>query len=221
VRKDPLAGVRAFRAAFDADNRNVRMIIKLRNVDRTHWSNIDGYWDDLEAEVNADPRIEFLIGDLTDDEYWTLLATCDTFVSLHRGEGFCYPVADAMMLGKPVVVANYSGTTDFCTEQTAFLVDVDIVPTPPAHMRSTAPIGNWGIPRLDSAAAAMRQAVAQRAEAAARAAAGQNLVLEQYDFLRWRAALLSRLAPYLATRLQASGRLTLSSMASPMPGNAD
>ncbi len=226
IRKNPMAAVRAFRAAFDADNRNVRLVIKIREIIPAHWSNIDGYWEELEALAAADPRIEFLLGDLSDDEYWALLGACDALVSLHRGEGFCYPVADAMQLGRPVIVTDYSGTRDFCTEQTAFPVAADIVPTPPAHMRSNGPAGNWALPRHDAAVAAMRQALTQRGEAATRAAAGRDLVASRFDFIAWRAQLLERLAPHLAPHLAigAAGRLTFSSLAPSWPaaaGHAD
>jgi len=224
VRKNPLDTVRAFRAAFDADNANVRLVIKLREIDRGHWSNIDGYWDEVEALAAGDPRIEFLVGDLSEDEYWALVGACDALVSLHRGEGFCYPVADALLLGRPVVVTDYSGTRDYCTEETAFLVEPDIVPAPPSHLRCTTPIGNWSQPRLDSAVAAMRRVVARRAEAAARAAAGQALLARQYDFIGWRAGLLARLTPYFEGRGAAPGALILSSLApawSAAPGHAD
>jgi len=213
MRKNPLAAALAFGAAFDADNYNVRLVIKLREIDRTHWSNIDGYWEELEALVTQDPRIEFLLGELADDEYWALLGSCDALVSLHRGEGFCYPVADAMMLGRPVVVTDYSGTRDFCTEATAFLVKSEVVPTPPAHLRCNTPIGHWAAPRQDSAVAAMRQVVAMRAEAATRGMAGKALIADLYDFSAWRAKLLARLAPYLEDHSADPARLMFTSLA--------
>ena len=224
VRKNPLDTVRAFRAAFDADNANVRLVLKLREIDRAHWSNFEGHWDEAEALAAGDPRIEMLVGDISNDEYRALLGACDAIVSLHRGEGFCYPVADAMMLGRPVIVTDYSGTRDFCNADTAFLVEADVVPTPPGHMRCATPIGHWALPRLDSAVAAMRAVVARRADAAARAAAGQARIASQYDFSAWRDGLLARLAPYLATRGAAPGSLVLSSLApawSATPGHAD
>lgn len=224
MRKNPLAAAQAFRAAFDADNSNVRLVIKLREIDRMHWSNIDGYWEELEALAMQDSRIEFLLGDLADDEYWALLGSCDALVSLHRGEGFCYPVADAMMLGRPVIVTDYSGTRDFCTEVTAFLVEAEIVPTPPAQLRCNTPIGHWAVPQQDSAIKAMRQVVTMRAEAAARGMAGKALIAQLYDFSAWRAKLLARLAPYLEDHGADPARLMFTSLApawSAAPGHVD
>ena len=198
VRKNPLDAVRAFQKAFDRGNDNVRLVLKVRQIDLTHWSNVDGYWEEVERRAAADPRIEIITGNLPDEDYWALIASCDALVSLHRGEGFGYPIADAMMLGRPVVVSDYSGTRDFCTAETALLVDAEVVPTPPAHLRCTGSIGNWGLPRIDAAVAAMRNVVTQRVEAGERAARARAHIAALYDFDAWREALLERLAPALA-----------------------
>jgi glycosyltransferase involved in cell wall biosynthesis len=59
------------------------------------------------------------------------MACCDAYISLHRSEGFGRVIAEAMALGQPVVATNFSGNVDFCDEQTAFLVDGELVPLRP------------------------------------------------------------------------------------------
>jgi len=51
-----------------------------------------------------------------------LINEADCLVSTHRSEGFGLTVAEALMLGKPVVATNYGGTRDFLTEETGFPV---------------------------------------------------------------------------------------------------
>jgi len=51
-----------------------------------------------------------------------LIDESDCLVSTHRSEGFGLTVAEALMLGKPVVATDYAGTRDFLTEQTGFPV---------------------------------------------------------------------------------------------------
>ena len=204
VRKNPLDAVRAFQKAFDRDNDNVRLVLKVRRIDTAHWSNIDGYWEEVERRIAADRRIGLVTGDLPHEDYLALIASCDALVSLHRGEGFAYPIADAMMLGRPVVVSDFSGTSDYCSEATALLVEVDMVSVPPAQLRCTGPIGNWAVPRLDSAVAAMRRVVTQRAEAAERAERARAQVAALYDFDAWREALLERLTPQLLLASEAA-----------------
>ena len=40
-------------------------------------------------------------------------STIDSFVSLHRAEGFGLSIAEAMAYGKPVIATNWSGNIDF------------------------------------------------------------------------------------------------------------
>jgi hypothetical protein len=51
-----------------------------------------------------------------------LIKACDAYVSLHRSEGFGRTLAEALLLGKPVVGTNFSGNVDFLTEETGFPV---------------------------------------------------------------------------------------------------
>lgn len=62
------------------------------------------------------------------DEYFdveqssALMNVCDCYVSLHRSEGLGLTMAEAMLLGKPVIATAYSGNMDFMTDETALLV---------------------------------------------------------------------------------------------------
>ena len=51
-----------------------------------------------------------------------LVDACDAYVSLHRAEGFGRTLAEAMLLGKPVVGTDFSGHTDFLTQDTDYPV---------------------------------------------------------------------------------------------------
>ena len=48
------------------------------------------------------------------------LASCDTYVSLHRSEGIGLTIAEAMGIGKPVIATGWSGNTDFMDVLNAF-----------------------------------------------------------------------------------------------------
>ena len=52
----------------------------------------------------------------------TLLSLCDCYASLHRSEGYGLSIAEAMTLGKPVVVTAYSGNMDITTPAISLLV---------------------------------------------------------------------------------------------------
>ena len=67
---------------------------------------------------------------LTGEEMGQLLACCDSFVSLHRSEGFGRGLAEAMSLGKPVIATGYSGNMDFMDRENSLLVDYRLVAVP-------------------------------------------------------------------------------------------
>ncbi len=149
-RKNPLGVVAAFRRAFPA-NEKVRLLLKVGNVE---------FQPELKSRLReaqqADPRIALIVGYLARDELWSLLASVDCFVSLHRAEGFGLPMAEAMACGKPVIATGWSGNADFTRADNALVVDYTLV----ALERDLGPYRRgqfWAEPDVASAAAAMRQ----------------------------------------------------------------
>ena len=96
----------------------------------------------------------------------------DCFVSLHRSEGFGLGLAEAMLLGKPVIATGYSGNLDFMNRENSLLVDFEMV-----EIKEDRPIytrGNfWAEPSIRHAAALMRDVYERPAEARARAHGAQ------------------------------------------------
>ncbi len=119
-RKNPHAVVESFLKAFPK-NDDVALIIKSSNRDVT---NPDVQW--VQSLCEKDKRIIWIHETLNRSDFLALLNCCDTFVSLHRSEGFGRNIAEAMLLEKPVIVTNWSGNTDFCTSENSLLVDYKI-----------------------------------------------------------------------------------------------
>lgn len=71
------------------------------------------------------PSIVLINEDLPLGQIKDLYLQCDAFVAPTRGEGFGLPMAEAMWLGKPVITTAYGGQSDFCTQDTAWLIDFD------------------------------------------------------------------------------------------------
>lgn len=179
-RKHPLAAVKAFKLAFP-ERQDVRLILKVRNVDHGHWSNRGGYWQKVEQEIGNDDRIVVFDESLSDSEYWGLIDDSDAFVSLHRSEGFGYGIAHAMLRMRPVVVSDYSGSQDFCTPQTAWLVPVTEIPVARHEMPNFDPRARWAEPDIVIAADAMRTVAARDPSCAERAARAQELISSAYS----------------------------------------
>ena len=82
----------------------------------------------LKSQAADDQRIIILNTVLSRPAMEDLLNVCDRYVSLHRAEGFGYGMAEAMLLGKPVIATNYSGNLDFMRPDNSCLVRCSMVP---------------------------------------------------------------------------------------------
>ncbi len=159
-RKNPLGVAQAFHRAFPGEA-PVRLFLKIGNLE---------FQPDLKAQLEdlarQDPRITLLTGYLTRADLWTLMASIDCFVSLHRAEGFGLGMAEAMACGKAVICTPWSGNVDFTRFENAMLVDYTLVEL----TRDLGPYKRgqvWAEPDVASAAQAMRQ-IAGSAELRAR-----------------------------------------------------
>lgn len=126
-RKNALAVVKAFRAAFDITE-DVRLIIKTQNADRVHTTHQKQAWLELKERSSEDSRIEIINETYTPERQRELLCSADCLVSLHRSEGLGIDLLDALATGIPIVATAYSGNMDVCTKQNSWLVDYDLVP---------------------------------------------------------------------------------------------
>ncbi|MFL9903775.1 glycosyltransferase family 4 protein [Paraburkholderia fungorum] len=123
TRKNPLAGVQAFQKAFDASVSGVGLVIKGMNIRES-----DPIWKRIRDIASRDPRIYIVSEKLSRQDTVNFMASLDSYISLHRSEGFGRVIAEAMLLGQPVIVTNFSGNVDYCDAETSFLVDGELVP---------------------------------------------------------------------------------------------
>jgi glycosyltransferase involved in cell wall biosynthesis len=77
------------------------------------------------------PPVYLIFGDLNEDEMNSLYnhPNVKTMISLTKGEGFGRPLLEFTMTGKPIIVSNWSGHTDFLPENYSILLGgkVDVV----------------------------------------------------------------------------------------------
>ncbi len=156
-RKNPLGLIRAFRRAFDPGEK-VRLVIKmLRGKAKP---------EDREQVLKAAQEAGVTVIEplMSRSDSLALIDACDCYVSLHRSEGFGLPLAEAMLLGKPVIATAYSGNMDFMTPDNSLLVDferVELAREMPPYPRD----GTWAQPSEDHAAELMRRVYENRDEA--------------------------------------------------------
>lgn len=160
-RKNPMAVFRAFREAFRGDDKTT-LVIKTSGGD-IHSKDL------AELQETIHGRNVILLHELMSrGRAYGLIDMADCFVSLHRSEGFGLGLAEAMLMGKPVIATGYSGNLDFMSSDNSLLVGYELT-----EIKEDRPIysrGNsWAEPSIEQAAAYMRQVYERPGQARARA----------------------------------------------------
>lgn len=150
ARKNPLAAIAAFRGAFADDPRYV-LLLKIGNP-----GHFPADFAAIRAAVAGAKNIHLETRSLPRADNHALMACADIVLSLHRAEGFGLVLAEAMLLGKPVIATGWSGNLDFMDAATAVLVRPRMVPA--ADPRGVYDIAHtqWAQPSLGEAMAALR-----------------------------------------------------------------
>jgi len=126
-RKNPIGALKAFKKFHESSPySDTIFVIKINNAtDKPNdYQRFIEELNDLEL-----PAGKFIIIDtiLKDNEIKNLVRCCDSFVSLHRSEGFGKGMAEAMFFGKPVIATNYSGNLNFMNSSNSCLVNYNLI----------------------------------------------------------------------------------------------
>lgn len=164
-RKNLPAVVEAFLRAFPDDSRTTLFIktsfaLTEERIARTQIAQAIIRANPTDA-IRAAARIH-VFPDLWPADYLALLSTrADCMVSLHRGEGWCYPLFEAACQGIPVIATGYSGPLDYLDPSCHRLVRYTL--TSPTVMRTSTfrfafkPWMRWADPDIEHAALLMRE----------------------------------------------------------------
>ena len=124
-RKNPWGAVRVFQEAF-AGRTDVQLVMKVSNAssaqaDLTELARLR----DLAVD---DARVVLIDESLSREDLWSLYASADVYLSLHRSEGLGLGMLEAMAVGTPAVATGWSGNMDFMTAEDSVLVPFVLVP---------------------------------------------------------------------------------------------
>jgi glycosyltransferase involved in cell wall biosynthesis len=187
ARKNPLGAIAAFTRAFGHADGAALVVKTLR-------SELDpAAHAEVLAAAREHPHVHVIDRDLPAAEKNALIGHLDCLLSVHRSEGFGLALAEAALLGVPVVATDYGGTRDFLTPFNAWLVDHR-----PARIgRGNEPYpadGEWAEPDLDHAASLLRAVRDAPGEASRRAQRAREDVARAHDPLAAGGAMAARLA---------------------------
>ncbi len=159
-RKNPLGLIRAFQQAFSA-REPVTLVLKTSFGDRHPLLMRQLH----EAASQSGGRVTVIDQIFSADETISLMEACDAYISLHRSEGLGLTMAEAMLLGKPVIATGYSGNLSFMNRTNSLLVDYRLV-TVGADTPVYGSGSSWAEPSEAHAARLMRQVWENRQAAA-------------------------------------------------------
>lgn len=211
-RKNPIAAINAFIQAFPDKASPVKLVVKASNGNLHPQALLS-----LLKMSHDDPRILVLDGILDRAHLRSLQRCCNSYVSLHRAEGFGLGLAECMAMGKPVIATAWSGNLEFMTEDNSCLVPAKLVAVESGEYLHTDG-QRWAEADIEQAASAMRKladepeyasALGQRASSSIRtslspARVGQLLAarLEQVSNAHGVQAMQSALAKSSATTVE-------------------
>lgn len=125
-RKNPKGLLRAYWQEFSGNDK-VTLLIKTYKT-----TYVDSEYQKIKDEINAwrkelklkhYPKIYLVHKVLTDKEMMRLHNTGDVFVNPSSGEGWCRPMQEAMLMGKPTISGSNGGITDLLTSRHYYRVE--------------------------------------------------------------------------------------------------
>lgn len=174
-RKNPFGVIEAFRRAFPKDSQNAPILI----IKAHHGDVFPKEAEQLRRELANIPHV-LIEHSLERQDMINLMGSIDYYISLHRAEGFGLGMAEAMLLGKPVIATNFSSNTDFMNINNSFPVCYTLTPTPDdIHVYEAGQL--WAEPDIDHAAEMMQLVVSKPELAQDRARLGQKTIQENYS----------------------------------------
>lgn len=185
ARKNPWGAIEAWTRAYPEPAPDADLIVKAVSLDTDPKSARR-----LRALAAGRPDIVLVEDHLSDDDLWSLLDGIDLLISTHRSEGFGLVPAEAMALGKPVIVTGWSAVTEFVGPDAGVLLPYRLTPVrdPTGAYRGAV----WAEPDLDACARAIRELMdnPDRAKALGRAGPARAAALSE----PWSAENLNRAA---------------------------
>ncbi|MBB6332004.1 glycosyltransferase involved in cell wall biosynthesis [Chryseobacterium sediminis] len=121
-RKNVLNLIKVFRETFDGKDNKAFLTIKTSKSDKFSLEK-----QQIKEAIGDSVKIKVVEKIFDKNALNYVISTCDSYISLHRSEGFGLTMAEAMYFGKPVIATGYSGNLQFMNAENSFLVNAEKV----------------------------------------------------------------------------------------------
>lgn len=118
-----------------------------------------------------------------------LIGSAHVLLSPHRAEGYGLPIAEALLLGVPVLATGWSGNVDFMADAPELLIRHAMVPVADPHGIYRMKSAEWADPSVDDAVERLRALQASPALRQRVVAKAQSTLRKQLE--EWSAAALA------------------------------
>ena len=176
-RKNPIGLISAHMKAFPNSD-GPTLVIKSTNGDSDPENR-----EKLRFQVQARSDILLIENYLSRNQLTSLINECDSYISLHRSEGYGLTMAEAMALGKPVIATGYSGNLDFMDNENSILIPFTLSKVGPNSFPYDTE-SFWAEPNIDVAAIEISNLASKPELREVLGAKAKNYVETNFDLVR-------------------------------------
>lgn len=181
-RKGPFILLQAYLEEFTPED-NVCLLIKTYTLstNRDPLFEIDHFMQQICKSDQFTSPIYVINSSLIKSELIQLYRASDAFVLPTRGEGWCRPLFESMVMGIPTIGTNWGGQTEFMNLENSYPVGVESLETIENSEFAIFNGHQWAKPSLNDLRSKMRYVYEHQKEAQAIAESGQAKLRETYS----------------------------------------
>lgn len=123
--------LRAYLEEF-SNNDNVSLLLVSRAVESTEDTSAEKIIEDFcDIKQSVDkpesdlPHVSLYVKPIGEKDMPKVYGSCNAFVLISRGEGFCLPIIEASSCGLPIIASNVTAQQDYLTNENSYLVEPD------------------------------------------------------------------------------------------------
>jgi ADP-heptose:LPS heptosyltransferase len=135
---------------------------------------------DLRRHTGSRARVEIRCEAWSDEQIDALHRRGDCYLSLHRGEGWAYPLFEAVCRGKPAVATAYSGPLEYLSDEAHALVRYSLVRVRQSYVYYHSRM-SWAEPDIEHAAERLLGIYRNREQARCRAQSFSRELRHRYS----------------------------------------